>query len=267
MPPYSRLPFSIMNSLYARTDLHALARGLNLERLPLHEWPHSVLSLFRTEVQTVDADGLPWLLQESAAAYGTKVRPSSIRGAGLGVFATRHLEKDTSILSFFGQLVYHDLQIPAKLRSTRLSSARYRRKVVPPVLATTAAPRQETALQVRTGAELWEQSSSAQALTSMVRTPTDYALQAGRVIASSPVWIVPADCCAGGKVNDPYPDLVANTEYEQQCDPVGSVKDLVRAGIGFLRVRTAIEVGKEVVVSYGRRHPVHARDHGLSSAA
>lgn len=137
----------------------------------------------------------------------------------------------------------------------------------PHVLATTAVRWQETALQIRTGAELWEQSSSAQGLASMVRTPTDFALQAGRVTASSPVRIVLADCCAGKKVNDPYPALVSNTKYKQQCDPVGSVKDLVCAGCGFLRVKTAIEVGEEVVVSYGRRHPVHARAHGLSSAA
>lgn len=44
-------------------------------------------------------------------------------------------------------------------------------------------------------------------------------------------------------------------------------KDLVRAGCGFLRVTKEIDIGEEVVVSYGRRHPVNARVRGWTSAS
>lgn len=267
MPPHSRLPSSVMNDLYKHTDVQAVAGGVNLKRLPVHEWPERCRSIYKSELRDVDDAGAPWLLHADAAAYGTEVRTSSIRGAGLGVFATRFIEKDEGILPYFGQFVYHDLQVPARSRSARLSGASYGAKAVSSALATTARRWQETALQIRTGGELWQGSSSAEAMASFVRTPCDAALRSGTAQVSSPVWVVPAACCAGGKVNDPYPYLVANAEYEQQRESVCTKKDLVRAGCGFLRVTKDIDIGEEVVVSYGRRHPVHARVRGWTSAS
>lgn len=68
-------------------------------------------------------------------------------------------------------------------------------------------------------------------------------------------------------MNDPYPDFVANAEYEQMYDPVCTVKEIVRAGCGFLRASKRINAGEEVLVSYGRRHLVHAGARHRSSAS
>lgn len=186
MPSYSRLPSSIMNQLYQFTDLRAVAGSVNLKRAPMCEWPQRSVSMYKSELGKAGDAGLPWLLEAHAAAFGTEVRPSKIPGAGLGVFATRIIEKDDVILPLFGQLVYHDLQVPARSRSARLSGAKYGVRVVSSVLATTTLGWQETALQIRTSSQLWQARSSAQALGSFLRTPTDAALQAGTAQSSFP---------------------------------------------------------------------------------
>lgn len=179
MPPHSRLPSSVMNEFYKYTDVRAVAGGVSLKRLPLHEWPERCMSICKSEVRDVDDAGVPWLVHADAAAYGTEVRTSSIRGAGQRVFATCFIENDESIIPFFGQLVYHDLQVPDRSRSARLSGASYGAKAVSSVLATTARCWQETAHQIRTDGELWQGSCSAQAMAFFVRTPSDAALRLG----------------------------------------------------------------------------------------
>lgn len=187
IPPHSRLPSSVMNDSYKHTDVRAVAGGVNLKRLPLHEHPERFLSIFKSELRYVDDAGVPWLLHADAAAYGAEVRTSGIRGAGQGVFATGSIAKDEGILPFFGQFVYHDLQVPARSRSARLSGASYGAKAVSSVLATTPRRWQETAPQIRTGGELWPGSSSAQTMASFVRAPSDAALRSWTAQVSSPV--------------------------------------------------------------------------------
>lgn len=69
-----------------------------------------------------------------------------------------------------------------------------------------------------------------------------------------PVWVVPASFCADGKVNDPGRHRDANVRFEQRPRVIRTVKDLVKPSCGVLRVTRRIEVGEEVMVSYGPRH-------------
>lgn len=89
-----------------------------------------------------------------------------------------------------------------------------------------------------------------------------------RVTAQScvPVWVVPAECCAGGKVSDPRPSPVANTCFEQRVDPVSDQKDLIKVWGARLQVTTDIKAGEDVTVPYGCRYPPQLSTGGPAAA-
>lgn len=173
---------------------------------------------------------MPCLLEADAAASGTFVRASTNPGAGLGVFATRPLVEGAAILPFFGQLVYHDLQVAARSTRARLHLRLYGVDyVLLAGLCTTAGNWLDTGLQLRTSSTLLSALSSsylATFLPSFVGARMVYT--AGEW--PGPAWVVPASCCAGRKANEPRPLFVENTRYEQVYDPVSCRGELVMAG-------------------------------------
>jgi hypothetical protein len=52
--------------------------------------------------QWVDV-GLPFCPRHARRAYGVEIRPSSVQGAGLGLFATRPFAEDEKIAPYFGE--------------------------------------------------------------------------------------------------------------------------------------------------------------------
>lgn len=262
MPAHTRLPYAVMNELWKVPAMQAASQGYDLSRLTVDEWPRDAVQVLVRELDVLNESGLGFLLQADAAACGTEVRRSTIAGAGLGVFATREFTVGERLLPFYGQLVYHDLQVPARSGSARLATKRYGAGALPMRIATTAERWQTCALQLRTATSLWSVTSSSRAAASMVPSAVSAVVDRATAQSRVPVWVVPSECCAAGKVNDPHPHPVANTSFEQRIDPVCARKDLIKSWCGRLRVTADIQAGEEVTVPYGRLHPLHVSEGG-----
>lgn len=154
MPAHTRLSYAVMHELRKVPAMRAVSHGYDMYRLPVHEWPTGAAEVLVRELEVLDEAGLSFLLQADASASGTVVRQSSIPGAGLGVFATRSVRVGERILPFYGQVVYHDQQVPARSESARLATELYSAKALPMRIATTAERWQTSALQLRTSTSL-----------------------------------------------------------------------------------------------------------------
>lgn len=183
------------------------------------------------------------------------VNPSTLPGAGLGDFAERPFISGEIVQPFFGQMVDHDLQLPARSTRVRVSSTLHGADVVHPSLATTASNWMKTWLQVRTHASS-RQSSSISRHAAMVPPMVGSELGLSSDQCDWPVWIVPTDFCAGGRVNDPRPNLVANVMFVQQDDPVQFPKQLAQRNCASLEVMRDINAGEEMLAKYRRRYPL-----------
>lgn len=258
MPAYTRLSKAVLDELSSVAGMAAASHGYNLYQRPVHRWPPSAVNVLRREMLVLGETGQARLLEADAEASGTTVRRSTVSGAGLGVFATRTLAVGDEILPFFGQIVYHDLQVPGLSARPRSSQHQYGLSVLPSFLATTAQNWMYTGLQLRAHAHLW-QSSSSYLQGSMVPTAVGSEHGLSSDAYPRPVWIVPADFCAGGRVNDPRPYLSANTKYVQRFDPVFFHDQLIMADCTLLVVTQTIQAGQEVLAKYGRRYPLHVR--------
>lgn len=257
MPPYTRLSSAVVKEFYDMCDMPEAVEGHNLYRLPLHKWPVEAVDLLQDQVRVLGETGQSRLLEADAEASGTVVMPSTVPGAGLGVLATHELAVDQHILPFFGQLVYHDLQVPARSSRVRSYEHIYGADVLRPSLTTTARNWMLTGLQLRTSTSMWQSVASS---TQAAMVPTAVVHQLGRNTEryGRPVWIVPSDICAGGRVNDPRPHLTANVKYVQRFDPVFFRDQLVMERCGFPQVKRTIHPGEELVAKYGRRYPLQA---------
>lgn len=255
MPPYTRLSSAVVKEFYDMCDMPEAVEGHNLYRLPLHKWPVEAVDLLQDQVRVLGETGQSRLLEADAEASGTVVMPSTVPGAGLGVLATHELAVDQHILPFFGQLVYHDLQVPARSSRVRSYEHIYGADVLRPSLTTTARNWMLTGLQLRTSSSMWQSVASS---TQVAMVPTAVVHQLGRNAEryGRPVWIVPSEICAGGRVNDPRPHLTANVKYVQRFDPVFFRDQLVMERCGFLQVKRTIHPEEELVAKYGRRYPL-----------
>lgn len=231
------------------------AGGHDLYSLPLHKWPAAAVDVLRREQAVIGETGHPRLLEADAEAVGTFVASSTVPNAGLGLFAARALKKGEVILPFFGQIVYHDLQVPARSTRARLSSKLYGADVLHPTLATTASNWMYTALQLRAHVSLWN-ASSGYLQAAMVPTVVGSELGLSSDAYERPVWVVPADFCAAGRVNDPRPHLKANAQYFQEHDPVCYCDQMIPHDGAFLKVVEDIKAGEELLAKYGRRYPL-----------
>lgn len=265
MPGYTRLSVAVLDELSGVSGLSAASAGYNLYERTLDDWPRRAVDILIREQQVIGETGQPRLLEADAEASGAEVRPSTVPGAGLGLFATRTLAVGERI-PFFGQLVYHDLQVAARSNGARLRGQLYGSGVVPPSLATTARNWLYTGLQLRAHGSLW-QSSSSYHHAAMVPTAVGSVFGLSSEAYPRPVWVVPSDFCAGGRVNDPRPHLWANSEFNQQFDPVVACSELVMADCAFLSVTQTIAAGEEVLAMYGRRYPLHAHAIPVSSGS
>lgn len=255
MPAYTCLPAAVLAELVSTPGMAAACQGHDMATLPVSKWPRGAVNVLAREMAVIGETGLSRLLEVDAESSGTVVASSTVPGGGLGVFATRDIAAGTTILPFFGQLVYHDLQVAARSTGARLSTRLYGSRALPGFLTITASDWLDNALQLRTHSSLWQPATSASAV-SMVPTAVGSELGMSAEEWPFPVWVMPADFCAGGKANDPRPSFVSNANFEQLHDPVYRVKDIVLAGCGVLRVTTDIKPGQEVFVTYGRGHRV-----------
>lgn len=256
MQAYSRLSAAIVDELYAMCTMSREFVGHDLYRLPLHDWPPAAVDVLQSQMRVLGETGQSRLLEADAEANGTTVLPSTVPGAGLGVFATRQLSVNEHILPFFGQLVYHDLQVPGRSGRERSYNHLYGARTIRPSLATTARNWMLTGLQLRTGNSMWQVASGT---TQADMVPSAVLTRIGSsslCTYNCPVWIVPSDLCAGGRVNDPRPSLTANAKYVQRFDPVFFCDQLVMADCAHLQVKRTILPGQEVLAAYGRRYPL-----------
>lgn len=263
MPAYTRLSTAVVNELSGVAGMAAASSGCNLYERAVHRWPRRAIDVLLREQHVIGETGQGRLLEADAEANGTVVQRSNVAGAGLGVFATRAFSVGDTLLPFFGQLVYHDLQVPARSTRPRTSERLYGPDLLPPALATTARNWMFTGLQLRAHSSLW-QSSSGYLEGAMVPTFVGSELGLSSEAYPRPVWVVPADFCAAGRVNDPRPHLLANAKYVQRFDPVVSCEQLTKADCAFLVVTRDIKPGEEILAKYGRRYPlqVHAASAG-----
>lgn len=266
MPAYTCLSTAVVDELYGVAGMAAASNGDNLYKRPVHRWPRGAIDVLLREQNVIGETGQARLLEADAEASGTVVGRSTVPRAGLGVFATRAMSVGDDILPFFGQLVYHDLQIPARSTRPRTSNRLYGQDAVPAPLATTARNWMCTGLQLRAHGSLWQPSSSyLQGAMVPTTVGSDWGLSSDAY--PHPVWIVPADCCAAGRVNDPRPHLSANAKYVQRFEPVFFHDQLIKADCAFLVVTRDIKAGDEILAKYGRRYPLHVQAVPVGSAS
>lgn len=258
MPAYTRLSPAIVDELSGVAGMAAASSGYNLYERAVHRWPRRAIDVLLREQQVLGETGQGRLLEADAEANGTVVQRSTVPGAGLGLFATRAFSAGDKLLPFFGQIVYHDLQVPARSNRPRTSQRLYGLGVLPPPLATTARNWMFTGLQLRAHSSLWQSSSSSLQGT-MVPTFVGSNMGLSSDAYPRPVWIVPADFCAAGRVNDPRPHLLANVKYVQRFEPVSVCDQLIQADCAFLLVTHDIQAGEEILAIYGRRYPFQAQ--------
>lgn len=258
MPAYTCLSAAVVDELSGVAGMAAASNGYNLFKRPVHRWPRGAIDVLLRELSVIGETGQARLLEADAEANGTEVRRSTVPRAGLGVFATRAMSVGDDILPFFGQIVYHDLQLPARSTRPRTSERLYGLDALPLPLATTARNWMFTGLQLRAHSSLW-QSSSSYLQNAMVPTAVGSEWGLSSDAYPRPVWVVPADCCAAGRVNDPRPHLSANAKYVQRFDPVLFGDQLIKANCAFLVVTRDIKAGEEILAKYGRRYPLQVQ--------
>lgn len=257
MPAYTCLSTAIVDELSGVDGMAAASSGYNLYARAVHRWPRRAVDVLLREQNVLGETGQGRLLEADADANGTVVQRSTVPCAGLGLFATRAFTAGDTLLPFFGQLVYHDLQVPARSTRPRTCQRLYGLDELPPPLATTARNWMSTGLQLRAHSSLW-QSCSSYLQGTMVPTFVGSNMGLSSDAYPRPVWIVPADFCAAGRVNDPRPHLLANVKYVQRYDPVFRCDQLIQADCAFLVVTRDIEAGEEILAMYGRRYPLQA---------
>lgn len=253
MPAHTRMSGAIVKELMSVEGVVDACGGLNLCTTTVDEWPDAVIQILRAERDVLGLTGQVRLLEADAEASETVVQPSTVRHAGLGVFATRDFEVGHHFLPFFGQLVYHDLQVPGRSLRERSYAHQYGLGKLDKSLATTARNWMYTALQLRTHTSMWPVGSSGSS-SSMV--PAALSAREDAATTAKPVWVAPSEFCAGGRVNDHRPDLVANAKYVQLVDPVMNIGQLILPNCAFLEVTRKIYAGQEVLAKYGRRYPL-----------
>lgn len=124
MPGYTRLSVAVLEELSGVAALSAASAGCNLYEQALHDLSRRAVDIQIREQHVIGETGQPRLPQADAKASGTEVRPSTVPGAGLGLFANRTVAVGERI-PFFGQFVYHDLHVGARSNGARLRGQIY----------------------------------------------------------------------------------------------------------------------------------------------
>lgn len=160
---------------------------VDLTDLPVDAWPESAQVVLR-QASVQD------LLAADARAAGVRIGKSSAYRGGRGVFALRPFVVGERILPFFGQLVYDDLMKAANSKSPKVRNRAYGRGafLIP------ASKWSKNAAEVRTGCRFWWKGGTYEDRLSSALFSAGFPTQdCGRS-----VWMVPADHCAAGIVND-----------------------------------------------------------------
>lgn len=246
LPLYTAFPTALLNWLNDNHGLSQSVNGRNLSRVPLHAWPLGGISaLLRA--------GTEDLLQVDCDANDIFVAPSTIEGAGRGVFAARDFAVGEHILPLTGQIVYDDLTPALTSADPSLAVRRYAAASRVHCFSSTPHYWARFSVQVETHAPFWGR-----------RVGPRFYNAAG---ASRPIWIVPARFCAAGIVNDPRhvnPDgsissadsvgRVVNTVFDTVHRVIDHPSLMVGPGTVDLRVTKPILEGEELFVDYGSEY-------------
>eukprot|EP00170_Pyropia_yezoensis_P007721 contig_31769_g7745 len=121
LPLYTAITTPLLRYLDDNHGLSWSVNGRNLSGVPLDAWPLGGISaLLRADTED--------LLRVDCRANGVIVAPSTIEGAGRGVFAGRDFAVSESILPITGQIVYDDLTPALKSADPSLGDRRYARR-------------------------------------------------------------------------------------------------------------------------------------------
>lgn len=173
-------------------------------------------------------------------------------GGDLGIFAARPIKEGETILPFYGQLVYLDLEAATKMGSSATDTAQYGPRAQSSELRCTVREWKRSALQMALSDTFWR-DAARHPLPSFVSThiATKRCSTERTAFSARPVWIAPAFSCAAGLANAPRKEGDAYAELMQHPLPVGSEEQLVVPGTARVRVTKDIVVGKEILVDYG----------------
>lgn len=246
MPSYSCLPEAVVDRLCHIRGMRTRGRGRGrgLMGVPVCSWTEAELSVLLAEERTGS------LLAADARASGTYVAPSDVHGRG--VFAARNISAGEQILPFYGQLVFHDLEVATPPSDARVSTARYGLGSLPRDLCCTVRKWKRTALQLDMHRDFWEDAERRARPTDVAtHVATKRCYYTSRMASPDPVWVVPAPFCAAGFANAPDSHGYGNAIFVQAPLPVHTKEQLVLPWTAHVQVTEDIAVGEEILVDNG----------------
>lgn len=261
LPSHTCVSHNVMNALLLMNGRRVAGVVERLRDLPLFEWP-------LTAVNFLDQADDDVLLAADAAGNDVRVGISTVPGAGRGVFALRDFQAGETLLPFWGPLVYEDLSAAALSGDPELQNTLYGSGIS----STTSLRWLKTAADVHTSRSFWTQTawrpSHFAVINEYVNTKHCRPYCACMAHHTCPAFVVPADTCAAGMVNDrrlntnsdsgDTPAAAAkrqsNAILAHRKYPVCSSKDVTRADAVHLLLTLPIRMGEEFFLDYGREH-------------
>lgn len=260
-PKHTCVSEGVLSALYSDYRMESVCPGVDLTDLSVDAWPEPALSVL------LDANGED-LLAADGRGKGVRLGPSSIDGAGRGVFAERSSRRGERILSFFGTIVYDCLDTAALSNDWQMHQTVYGSGS----FSTTALHWGGYSIELRTGCRFWR----AEALA----TPTDFCPSMLRKKVNGKrkkrplgectraVWIVPARYCLAGLVNDNRDvsknvqkngqrrrvPRASNVTMEQRWNPVITSRHVTLPCAIEMVATRAIRAGAEFFFDYGKEY-------------
>jgi DNA modification methylase len=211
LPAFCSLPEHLvrfLEALWGVTDLRTRYGQTGVDK-----WPEELLERY----EQLDTSTL---LAVDCMTYGLVVRPSTISGAGDGVFATRDMPKGKVVGWYNGSIVYRDLH--------RSNASRHK----------TYGPRM---------------------LGCTVERFKKYGLRVNLEVRGNPVYLVPPEYCAAAKLNDPRLSAaepehgcaprVANAEFRE--DDIPQTERLADPNLVEIVLCKDVKASEELFIDYG----------------
>ena len=218
LPVATRLPphlVSFLTSMWGIPDQYK-----QLGDLPVHKWPQSLLGM----LSTIDNN---LLLSIDAMAHNVYVAPSTIPGAGDGLFARGQIDPGDIVGFYFGSLVYRDLY---KSKGKTFGTG---------PTAFTVERFRSYALQIK--------DSNVSCLLPST--------------AGSPIFVVPFEYCVASKINDPNfvdpaegterPSRAANVSFSSPVQELLDENTVSNYQVVCVTANVPISAGSELFIEYG----------------
>lgn len=266
----------VLQELLDNHGLRAACPEYDLHDVPLDKWPESGQRVW-DKANVVD------LLSADARACGVRVSESAVYGGARGVFAERSFEAGEHVLPFFGSIVYDDLIEAASSKDAEQQAKVYGVGR----FSTSALQWGKYAVELRMSCRFWDEDGVALPRTVPAFMTREQTAMIGKRRSKRrrskrsrsrppppptppcvrPTWIVPADCCAAGIVNDhrhvneegagevrQSDDREPNVEMVQLWDPALTSSHLTLPNAVVLVATSDIEAGSELYFDYGEEY-------------